>query len=95
MREIGDLSGITIGDHTNNNLRYADDILLIAISEKDLQHLFYIIKEKSQAVGLGLNTEKTVTSLISKKENTKVQFKAQRLYYTASGKVQISWTPHN
>ena len=70
MWEIDDLPGITIGGRTINNLRYADDIALVAISEKDLQHLLNTINEKSQAVGLGLNTKKTVTMVISKKRET-------------------------
>ena len=56
MREIGDLPGITIGGHTVNNLRYVDDIALIAASGKYLQQFLNIINEKSQAAGLGLNT---------------------------------------
>ena len=95
MREIGDLPGITIGGHTINKLRYVNDIALIATSEKDLQHLLNIIGRKSQAVGLGLNTKKIVSMVISKKQETPKCSIGLKGYITASGKVQISLIPHN
>jgi hypothetical protein len=66
MREISDLPGIKVGGKTINNLRYADDTVLIATSQKDLQHLLSIINEKSEEVGLKINIKKTFTMTISK-----------------------------
>ena len=42
-----------------NNLRYADDITLMAESEEELKSLFMKMKEESEKVGLKLNIQKT------------------------------------
>ena len=41
-----------------NNLRYADDITLMAESEKELKSLLMKVKEESEKVGLKLNIQK-------------------------------------
>ena len=43
----------------NNNLRYADDITLMAESEEELESLLMKVKEESEKVGLKLNIQKT------------------------------------
>ena len=52
-------SGIKIARRNVNNLRYADDILLMAESEKELKSLLMKMKEESEKVGLKLNIQKT------------------------------------
>ena len=42
-----------------NNLRYADDITLIAESEEELKSLLMKVKEESEKFGLKLNIQKT------------------------------------
>ena len=42
----------------SNNLRYADDTILMAESEEDLKSLLKV-KEESEKVGLKLNIQKT------------------------------------
>ena len=42
-----------------NNLRYADDITLMAESEEELKRLLMKVKEESEKVGLKLNIQKT------------------------------------
>ena len=42
-----------------NNLRYADDITLMAEREEKLTSLLMKVKEKSEKVGLKLNIQKT------------------------------------
>ena len=42
-----------------NNLRYADDITLMAESEEGLKSLLMKVKEESEKVGLKLNIQKT------------------------------------
>ena len=42
-----------------NNLRYADDTILMAESEEELKSLLMKVKEKSEKVGLKLNIQKT------------------------------------
>ena len=41
------------------NLRYADDITLLAESEEELKSLLMKVKEESEKVGLKLNIQKT------------------------------------
>ena len=52
-------AGIKIARRNINNLRYADDITLVAESEEELKSLLMKVKEKSEKVGLKLNIEKT------------------------------------
>ena len=42
-----------------NNLRYVDDIILMAESEEELKSLLMKVKEESEKVGLKLNFQKT------------------------------------
>ena len=51
--------GIKIARRNINNLRYADDIKLMAESEEELKSLLLKVKEKSEKVGLKLNIQKT------------------------------------
>ena len=44
---------------TLNNLRYADNITLMAESEEELKSLLMKMKEESDKVGLKLNIQKT------------------------------------
>ena len=52
-------AGIKIAGTNINNLRYADDITLMAESEEELKSLLMKVKEKSEKVGLKLNIQKT------------------------------------
>ena len=45
-------AGIKIAGRNINNLRYADDITLIAESEEELKSLLMKVKEESEKVGL-------------------------------------------
>ena len=51
-------TGIKIAGRNSNNLRYADDITLMAESE-ELKSLFINVKEKSEKAGLKLNIQNT------------------------------------
>ena len=48
-------AGIKIARRNINNIRYADDITLMAESEEKLKSLLMKVKEKSEKVGLKLN----------------------------------------
>ena len=50
---------VVIAGRNINNLRYADDITLMAESEEELKSLLMKVKEKSEKVGLKLNIQKT------------------------------------
>ena len=52
-------AGIKVAGRNINNLRYADDITLIAESEEELTSLLMKVKEESEKAGLKLNTQRT------------------------------------
>ena len=52
-------AGIKIARRNINNLRYADDITLMAESEKELKSLLMKVKEENEKVGLKLNIQKS------------------------------------
>ena len=52
-------AGIKIAGRNINNLRYADDITLMAESEEELKSLLIRVKEESEKAGLILNIQKT------------------------------------
>ena len=51
-------AGIKIAGRNTNNLRYADDTILMAESE-ELKSLWMKVKEESEKVGLKCNIQKT------------------------------------
>ena len=52
-------AGIKIAGRNINNLRYADDITLMAESEEELKSFLMKVKEESEKVGLKVNIQKT------------------------------------
>ena len=52
-------AGIKVAGRNMNNLRYIDDITLMAESEEELKSLLMEVKEESEKAGLKLNTQKT------------------------------------
>ena len=54
-------AAIKIAGRNINNLRYADDIILMAKSEEDLKSLQMKVKEESEKAGLKLSIRKTKT----------------------------------
>ena len=51
-------AGIKIARRTINNLRYADDTILMAESEEELKCILMKVKQESEKVGLKLSIEK-------------------------------------
>ena len=51
--------GIKISGGNINNLRYAEDTILVAESKEELKSLLVKVKEESQKVGLKLNIQET------------------------------------
>ena len=51
--------GIKIAGKDINNLRYADDTILMAESEEELKSLLMKVEEESEKAGLKLNIQKT------------------------------------
>ena len=52
-------AGIKIAGRNINNLRYADDIILMAKSEEELNSFLMKVKEETEKLGLKLNIQKT------------------------------------
>ena len=52
-------AGIKIAGRNINNLRYTDDITLMAESEEEIKSFLMKMKEESEKVGLKLNIQKT------------------------------------
>ena len=55
----GAQAGIKIAGRNINNLRYADNTILMAESEEKLKDLLMKVKEESEKAGLKLNIQKT------------------------------------
>ena len=51
-------AGVKISQKDNNNLRYADDITIIAENEEELKSFLRKMNEESEKVGLKLNIHK-------------------------------------
>ena len=52
-------AGIKIAERNINNLRYGDDMTLMAESKEELKSFLMKVKEESEKVGLKLNIQKT------------------------------------
>ena len=52
-------AGIKIAGRNINNLRYVDDVTLMAESEEELKSLLMKVKKEREKVGLKLNIQKT------------------------------------
>ena len=52
-------AGIKIAGRNINNLRYADDTILLAESKEELKSLLMKVKEESEKAALKLNIKKT------------------------------------
>ena len=48
-------AGLKIAGRNNNNLRYADDVTLMAESEEEVKSLLMKVKEENEKAGLKLN----------------------------------------
>ena len=66
FRNPNDIPGVKINDHNINNLRYADDTVLIAEDEASLRALVTAVKYESEKYGLLMNIKKTKVTLLTK-----------------------------
>ena len=69
FRQIDELPGAKIGERNIHNLRYADDTVLLAETEEDLQKIVDQVKRESESFGLLMNAKKTKTMVFSKSSN--------------------------
>ena len=61
-------AGIKIAGRNINNLRYADDIIIMAESEEELKSFLMKVKEEGEKVGLKLNIQKS--KIMASRPNT-------------------------
>ena len=61
IRSLEDNGGFRIGGRVINNLRYAEDTVILAKTEHELQHLMNIVVQQSEQKGLFLNIAKSYT----------------------------------
>ena len=66
MSNIEVKGGFRVGGIVINNLRYADDTVIIAETEEQLQQLIDIVVRESENKGLYLNGSKSFTMMFSK-----------------------------
>src|SRR6218665_2739173 len=70
-------AGARVGGQTVNNLRFADDIDLVAEDDGQLQELTDEVHSSSQRFGLKINVEKKKT--IRKQQNTEIKIEGETL----------------
>ena len=70
LRDLNDIKGCIVGGYNLNNVRYADDAVLIAGSESELQELLNTVVDASLHRGLSINIKKTQCMVISKSKIT-------------------------
>ncbi len=68
MREIEGYPGIVVGGININNLRYADDTVLLTTNQTDLQNIQGKVVDESASKGLTINCKKTECMVVSKKK---------------------------
>ena len=66
MRSLEHKGGFIIGGSVINNLRYADDTVILAETKHEFQHLMDIVVQESEQKGLFLNIGKSYTKVFSK-----------------------------
>ena len=62
------MNGVKIGGFNINNLRYADETVLLAESEEELQAILDRVNDAGHEFGMNMSAKKTEVMLISKDE---------------------------
>ena len=68
LRSLDDFDGFKIGGRKITNIRYADDTVILAESEQQLQAMMDIVIAESERRGLSLNPAKSVVMVFSKED---------------------------
>ena len=73
MEELREMDGVRMGGKNINNIRYADDMVMIAETEEKLQSLIDRLQEECWRMGLRINIGKTeVMGVTKRRENLPV-----------------------
>lgn len=77
MRDILDnwQGGISVGGRKVNNLRYADDTLIITSSVEEMEFIMHRLQETSADFGLKLNPNKTTIMIVDRQNNNQPHIK--------------------
>ena len=87
MRSLRGVEGIKVGGENINNIRFADDTVLIADTEEKLQVLLDIVERESERLGLKINIRKTEVMVASKNPEPPVcniQLQGERIKQSSS-----------
>ena len=90
-------AGIKIAGRNINNLRYTDDITLMAESEEELKSLLMRVKEESETAGLKHNINKTKMGIVSHHfmaNGWEKRGNSNRFYFLGLQNHCESWTLH-
>ena len=68
MKDLTELEGIKVGGRNVNNIRYADDTVLLAESAEKLESLVRALVRASDRHGLKLNMAKTKVVVVTKRK---------------------------
>ena len=85
--------GIVINGQVINNIRYADDSVLLATNLFDLQKLLNKVYETSKSYGLNINKSKTRYMIVSKKPilNTNLKIETESISRVSKYKYLGCW----
>ena len=75
----GYTEGVKIGGIRLTNLRYADDIILIAGSRSELQNLVGRVQSASTEMGLRINVKKTAVMSLNASEKPEIEIYGERI----------------
>ena len=67
MDEMRKFPGVKIGGRNLNNIRYADDMVVMAQTEEVLQTLMNKLQERCRKFGLRINIGKTEVMVVTKR----------------------------
>ena len=78
---LEDGEGISINEQNITNIRYADDTIILADSEHQLQHMIDTLDATCEQYGMAMNAKKTKTMIVDKtpQKQCEVNVKGQRL----------------
>ena len=79
-------AGIEISRRNINNLRHAEDTILMTENQEELKSLLMKVKEESEKVGLKLNIQKKQTNKQKKKPSTFRKLRSWHLVPSLHGK---------
>lgn len=69
FRHITGFEGVIVGGVNINNLRYADDTVLLAENEESLQAIINEVNKAGKAFNMKMNAKKTKTMIVTKKND--------------------------